>query len=110
MTKEPAGPTRSSSRSVPQMGDLGTAQAHLAAVVTSSEDAIASKTLEGIVTSWNAAAERLFGYTAEEIIGQSILTIIPPELHHEETQILAKLRAGQRVERFETVRLHKSGR
>ncbi|HET9388499.1 MAG TPA: ATP-binding protein [Steroidobacteraceae bacterium] len=90
--------------------ELERAHAHLAAIIASSEDAIASKTLEGIVTSWNTAAERLFGYSAAEMVGQSILTIIPPELHYEETEILTKLRAGERVERFETVRLHKSGR
>ncbi len=90
--------------------DLERARAHLAAVISSSEDAIASKTLEGIVTSWNAAAERLFGYTAQEMIGQPILRVVPPELQHEETDILAKLRRGERIERYETTRLHKSGR
>ena len=92
------------------VSDLEAIQARLAAIVASSEDAIASKTLEGIVTSWNAAAERLFGFTAQEMVGRSILTIIPEELHHEEAEILAKLRAGQRIERQETVRVHKSGR
>jgi len=82
----------------------------LAAIVASSEDAIASKTLEGIVTSWNQSAERLFGFTKEEMIGHSILRIIPPELHHEEDRILAELRRGNRIERYETERLHKSGR
>ena len=110
MAKKPGRSTKSPALSIPDTRELETVQAHLAAVVASSEDAIASKTLEGIVTSWNAAAERLFGYSAEEMIGQSILTVIPPELHHEETEILEKLRAGQRVERYETVRLHKSGR
>jgi PAS domain S-box-containing protein len=108
--------TRGSSSPLASSGDIGasdletTAQAHLAAIVASSEDAIASKTLEGIVTSWNASAERVFGFTAEEMVGRSILTIIPEELRHEETEILAKLRAGRRIERYETVRLHKSGR
>jgi PAS domain S-box-containing protein len=90
--------------------ELEHAQAHLAAIVASSEDAIVSKTLEGIVTSWNAAAERLFGYSSAEMVGQSILRIIPAEKHAEEAEILAKIRAGQRIERYETVRVHKSGR
>jgi PAS domain S-box-containing protein len=85
------------------------ARAHLAAIIASSEDAIVSKTLEGIVTSWNGAAERLFGFTAEEMIGQPILRIIPPELQHEEVDILTRIRAGKRIERYETVRVHKHG-
>jgi PAS domain S-box-containing protein len=89
--------------------ELQRALAHLAAIITSSEDAIASKTLDGIVTSWNAAAERLFGFTAEQMIGQPITRIIPEELQHEETLILSKLRQGERIERYETVRLHKEG-
>jgi PAS domain S-box-containing protein len=83
---------------------------HLAAIVESSEDAIASKDLNGVITSWNKSAERLFGYTAEEIIGQPVTLIIPPELRDDEPRILAKIRAGERIEHFETVRLHKDGR
>ena len=81
----------------------------LAAIVESSDDAIVSKDLNGIVTSWNPAAERIFGYTAEEMIGRSILTIIPPELHHDEEYILGTIGCGERIEHFETVRLTKTG-
>jgi PAS domain S-box-containing protein len=84
--------------------------ARLAAIVVSSDDAIISKTLEGRVTSWNGGAERIFGYTAEEMVGQSILRIIPPELHDEEYRILAQLKRGEPVSHFETVRVAKNGR
>jgi PAS domain S-box-containing protein len=90
--------------------ELERARAHLAAIIASSEDAIVSKTLQGIVTSWNAAAERLFGFTAAEMIGQPILKIIPEELQYEEVDILAKIRAGERIERYETTRVRKDGR
>jgi PAS domain S-box-containing protein len=81
----------------------------LAAIVESAEDAIVSKDLNGIVSSWNAAAERIFGWKAEEIIGKSILTIIPPELHGDEDMILGKVRRGERIEHFETLRVRKDG-
>ncbi len=81
----------------------------LAAIVESSDDAIISKDLNGIVTSWNAGATHLFGWRPEEIIGKSILTIIPPELQSEEPVILANLRNGRKIDHYETVRLHKNG-
>ncbi|MCU0527306.1 MAG: PAS domain-containing protein [Elainella sp. Prado103] len=83
--------------------------AQLASVVESSEEAIISKTLEGIVISWNASAERLFGYSAEEMIGQSITAIIPPDRLEEEAQILAQLKRGERIQQFETIRQRKDG-
>jgi PAS domain S-box-containing protein len=85
-------------------------QARLAAIVQSSDDAIISKSLDGVIQSWNAAAERVYGYSAAEAVGRSILLFIPPERHAEEQHILARLRAGQRVEHFDTVRLTKDGR
>src|SRR5580704_2858552 len=81
----------------------------LASIVDSSDDAIVSKTLEGVITSWNAGAERLFGYTAKEAIGQHISMIIPQDRRDEETTILARLRQGERIAHFDTVRLRKDG-
>jgi PAS domain S-box-containing protein len=81
----------------------------LAAIVNSSDDAIVSKSLDGIITSWNRSAERLFGYAAEEAIGQHISLIVPPDRRSEEMGILEKLRRGERVDHFETVRLRKNG-
>ncbi len=86
------------------------AQVVLAAIVESSEDAIVSKDLNGIIRSWNRGAERLFGYNPEEAVGRPITLIIPPELIEEEKHILSQLRRGQRIEHFETVRVSKSGR
>jgi PAS domain S-box-containing protein len=85
------------------------AQAQLAGIVESSEDVIISKTLDGIIDSWNGAAERLFGYSAQEAIGNSITIIIPHERLDEERLILERLRKGERLEHFETVRMAKSG-
>ena len=82
----------------------------LAAIVEDSDDAIVSKTVDGIIRSWNGGAERLFGYTAAEAVGRSIDLIIPPELQEEERSILERLRRGERVEHFETVRVSKESR
>ena len=85
------------------------AQYRLAAIVDSSDDAIVSKDLNGVITSWNAGAERIFGFTSDEALGQSINLIIPPELRREEQSILRRLRNGERIERLETVRMKKDG-
>jgi len=82
---------------------------HLAAIVDSAEDAIASKDINGIVQSWNRGAERMFGYTAEEMIGRSIRTIIPRERWHEEDEVLARIRSGRSTDHFETLRQRKDG-
>ena len=84
--------------------------AHLAAIVSSSSDAILSQTLNSIVTSWNPGAEHTFGYTAQEMIGQSFLRLIPPERHCEQDNNLAHIKAGECVEHYETVRITKDGR
>ncbi len=81
----------------------------LSAIVESADDAIISKSLEGIITSWNAGAERIFGYTAQEVIGQPVTILIPADHLNEEPAILASIRAGRRVEHYETVRQRKDG-
>ncbi|MFN4140341.1 PAS domain S-box protein [Aestuariivirga sp.] len=86
------------------------AAARLAAIVESSEEAIIAKSLRGVITSWNKGAERLFGYSAEEMIGESIWKLIPEDGEHEEIHILNTIRTGQPVRSHETVRLHRTGR
>jgi len=86
------------------------AQSQLAAIVESSDDAIIGKNLDAIVTSWNAGAERLLGYSASEMVGQSILRIVPPERRAEVAKILASIRRGERVDHYETERIRKDGR
>jgi PAS domain S-box-containing protein len=83
--------------------------AWLAAIVDSSDDAIVGKTLDSIIRSWNAGAARMFGYTAEEIIGKSVTELMPPELKHEEAAIVARLSRGERVDHYQTVRMRKDG-
>jgi len=91
------------------IGESEVARARLAAIVESSNDAIVSKDLNGIITSWNAGAQQLFGYTAEEAIGKSISMLIPPERAGEEPLILQRIRSGERVDHFETFRQRKDG-
>jgi len=81
----------------------------LASIVESSDDAIISKTLDAIITSWNKGAERMFGYTAEEAVGQSVTILIPPDRQHEERTILERIGRGERIEHYETVRQRKDG-
>jgi PAS domain S-box-containing protein len=85
------------------------AAAYLAAIVDSSDDAIISKNLDGIIQTWNKGAERIFGYPASEAVGQSILLLIPPDRRHEEVTILGRLKRGERIEHYETVRRCKDG-
>lgn len=86
------------------------AQYWLSAIIESADDAVISKTLEGIITSWNKGAERIFGYTADEVIGKPVTILIPADHEDEEPRILARLRAGDRIEHYETVRVRKDGR
>jgi PAS domain S-box-containing protein len=83
--------------------------AWLASIVEYGDDAIVSKNLDGIITSWNRGAERMYGYLAEEVIGKSITIVIPPERHHEENDILERIRRGDRVDHYETIRRRKDG-
>jgi PAS domain S-box-containing protein len=85
------------------------ALAHLAAIVESSEDAIVSKTLNGTILTWNAGAEQVYGYTAEEAIGQPMMLLLPADRTDEENDILARISRGERVDHFETVRRNKQG-
>jgi PAS domain S-box-containing protein len=97
-------------RDVTQRHESDLIPRRLAAIVESSDDAIIGKDLNGIITSWNQGAERIFGYSAEEMIGTSIMRLIPPERQGEEEEILSCLKRGERFEHFETVRIAKEGR
>src|SRR6202050_2803461 len=84
-------------------------RSRLAAIVETSDDAIVAKDLNGIITSWNSSAERIFGYTEQEVLGKPITILIPPDLQAQEAEMLQRLRAGERIEHFETVRIAKNG-
>ena len=99
-----------SSEDITARKEAGAISAHLAAIVASSSDAILSKNLDGIVTSWNAGAEKLFGHSAEEIIGQSIMLLIPDDHIDEEVSLLTRIGAGERIDHYETIRVARDGR
>jgi two-component system CheB/CheR fusion protein len=86
------------------------ARAYLASIVESADDTIIGKSMEGVIQSWNAGAERLYGYAASEVIGQSILLLIPPERHEEAADFLRRIKRGERIDHHETVRVTKGGR
>ena len=88
----------------------GVREAHFTAIVDASFDAIVSKSLDGTVRSWNASAQRIFGWAAEEIVGASIRTLVPDDRQHEEDELLARIAVGERIPKFETVRRHKDGK
>ena len=90
-------------------GSVQEAQALLAAIIASSDDAIISKDLNGIVRSWNQSAERIFGYTAEEMLGMPITILFPPDRLREESEILERLQRGERVDHIQTFRIRKDG-
>ncbi|MBB6249847.1 PAS domain-containing hybrid sensor histidine kinase/response regulator [Nitrospirillum iridis] len=96
-------------RRVAELEEAQRAGAILAAIVTSSNDAIISKTLDGVITSWNPGAEHLFGYTASEVIGLPVISLFPPELRGDEAVILERIRRGETVGHFDTMRRHKDG-
>jgi PAS domain S-box-containing protein len=97
-------------RDISERREIELGRAYLAAIVESSSDAIISKTLEGVITSWNKGAEQIFGYTAEEAIGRNVTMRFPPERHSEEIDILGKMRRGERIDHYETIRRTKDGR
>jgi PAS domain S-box-containing protein len=97
-------------RDITELRQMDIVRNRLAAIVESADDAILSKDLNGIITSWNGAAERIFGYSEQEMVGASILVLVPEELHSEEPLILGKIRAGEPIEHYETIRLTKDGK
>jgi PAS domain S-box-containing protein len=106
MTQPPNGKPSQLESLIHQRADM---TAMLASIVEHSDDAIISKDLNGIITSWNSGAERLYGYTADETVGRSIVMVIPADRQHEESSILERIKRGQRVDHYETVRQRKHG-
>src|SRR6476659_954284 len=102
-------PARAQEKALINLSNSEMAPYWLAALVESADDAIISKTLDGIITSWNKGAERIFGYTPDEVIGKSITILIPEDHEDEEPAILARLKAGERIEHYETIRVRKDG-
>jgi PAS domain S-box-containing protein len=102
--------TRCFTRDITQQLQAEKALRHLAAIVETTDDAVISKDLNGIITSWNPAAERLYGYKSEEVVGKPVALLIPPEWPDEEPKILARIRRGERIDHYETVRVAKDGR
>lgn len=100
---------KSTKDAVTELSDSRLAHYWLSAIIESAEDAIISKTLDGVITSWNKGAQRIFGYTADEIIGKPVTILIPADHMDEEPKILARLRKGERIEHYETVRARKDG-
>ena len=110
LAAETAEATRQVRQTVTEDREVQEAIARLAAIVSSSSDAIIGKTLDGMITSWNAAAERIFGYSSSEMVGESVFKLIPEELHDTERSVLARLRQGEAVELSETERIRKDGK
>ncbi|HZS04187.1 MAG TPA: PAS domain S-box protein [Blastocatellia bacterium] len=101
--------TRCFTRDITERRQAEAIRWRLASIIESSDDAIIGKTMEGVITNWNRGAERIFGYAGEEVIGRPVTILIPPELHDEEQEILERLRRGERIEHYETVRVRKDG-
>src|SRR5262249_43422370 len=83
--------------------------AWLAAIVESSNDAVIGNSLQGVIRSWNSGAERLFGYAAQEVVGQPVIMLFPPDRVHEEADFMRRIHRGERVDRYETIRVRKDG-
>src|SRR5581483_1767422 len=101
--------TQCFTRDITELKRARQAESFLGAIIESAEDAIISKTLDGMITSWNPGAEKVFGYSAPEVIGKPVLILIPPDHQNEEPWILERLRKGERIEHYETVRKRKDG-